>query len=206
LVEDVFDERDNPPSLSPHNPQHILEQTDSEEKEDDDPSSLAMDVELDDDEEDDLEEEEEDTEAELGMTSLSVYPKTKTSVAHLSKDWSSPVYVFFRWTPRIEYKKERQCHVFECAVENCKAQTGRDVRRFLDTSDAKSTRNMRKHAKVCWGAETVTAADATKCLASVREVLAKAKLKDGSITAEFVRIGKGKVTYSHRQHTKMEAR
>jgi hypothetical protein len=84
-VEDVFDERDNPPSLSPHNPQHILEQTDSEEKEDDDPSSLAMDVELDDDEEDDLEEEEEDTEAELGMTSLSVYPKTKTSVAHLSR-------------------------------------------------------------------------------------------------------------------------
>jgi hypothetical protein len=159
-----------------------------------------MDVESDDDEEDDLEEEEEDTEAELGMTSLSVYPKTKTSVAHLSKDWSSPVYVFFRQTPRIEYKKERQCHVFECAAANCKARTGRDVHQFLDTSDAKSTRNMRKHVKVCWGAETVTAADATKCLAGAREVLAKAKLKDGLITAKFVRIGKGKVTYSHRQH------
>ena len=128
------------------------------------------------------------------MISLSVYPKTKTLVAHLLKDWSSLVYVFFRWTPRIEYKKERWCHVFECVAANCKAQTERDVCRFLDTSDAKSTKNMRKHAKVCWGAETVTAADATKCLADVREVLAKANLKDGSITAEFVRIGKGKVT------------
>jgi hypothetical protein len=50
------------------------------------------------------------------------------------------------------------------------------------------------------------AADATKSLVGAREVLAKAKLKDGSITAEFARIGKGKVTYSHRQHTKTEAR
>jgi hypothetical protein len=96
--------------------------------------------------------------------------------------------------------------VFECAATNCKGRTGRDVRRFLDTSDAKSTGNMRKHAKICWGAETVAAADATKSLVGAREVLAKAKLKDGSITAEFVRIGKGKVTYSHRQHTKTEAR
>jgi hypothetical protein len=96
--------------------------------------------------------------------------------------------------------------VFECAATNCKGRTGRDVRRFLDTSDAKSTGNMQKHAKICWGAETVAAADATKSLVGAREVLAKAKLKDGSITAEFVRIGKGKVTYSHRQHTKTEAR
>jgi len=65
---------------------------------------------------------------------------------------------------------------------------------------------MRKHAKICWGAETVTAADATKDLFGAREVLTKSKLKDGSITAEFARIGKGKVTYSHRQHTKTEAR
>src|SRR6266511_1275254 len=64
-VEDVFDERDHPPSLSPHNPQHILEPVDSDE-EDDDPAPLAMDVEDDEDEEDDPEDEEEDAEAELG--------------------------------------------------------------------------------------------------------------------------------------------
>jgi hypothetical protein len=65
---------------------------------------------------------------------------------------------------------------------------------------------MRKHAKICWGAETVAAADATKDLNAARDVLTQSKLKDGSITAEFTRIGKGKVTYSHRQHTKTEAR
>lgn len=65
---------------------------------------------------------------------------------------------------------------------------------------------MRKHAKICWGAETVAAADATKDLIGAREVLTRSKLKDGSITADFTRIGKGKVTYSHRQHTKTEAR
>jgi len=36
--------------------------------------------------------------------------------------------------------------------------------------------------------------------------LAKTKLGDGSITALFERIGKEKVTYSHRQHTTTQAR
>jgi hypothetical protein len=31
-------------------------------------------------------------------------------------------------------------------------------------------------------------------------------LKDGSITAVFERLGKSRVTYSHRQHTKTEAK
>jgi len=65
---------------------------------------------------------------------------------------------------------------------------------------------MRKHAKVCWGDETVAAADATRDLDGARKVLVESKLKDGSITAEFERIGWDKVTYSHRQHTKMESR
>ena len=61
-VEDVFDERDNPPSLSPCNPRHILELTDGEEEEDDDPLPPAIDVEDDNEEDDDLKEEEEDAE------------------------------------------------------------------------------------------------------------------------------------------------
>jgi len=48
-------------------------------------------------------------------------------------------------------------HVFECAAGKCKARNGRDVRRFLDKGDAKSTSNMRKHAKGCWGEEAVAA-------------------------------------------------
>ncbi len=50
------------------------------------------------------------------------------------------------------------------------------------------------------------AADNTHGIDAAREVLAKSKLQDGSITAEFERIGKGKVTYSYCQHTKTEAR
>jgi len=97
-------------------------------------------------------------------------------------------------------------HVFECAAGKCKARNGRDVRRFLDKGDAKSTSNMCKHAKGCWGEEAVAAADATRDINAARAVLASSKLRDGSITAEFARIGKGKVSYSHRQHTKTEAR
>ena len=40
----------------------------------------------------------------------------------------------------------------------------------------------------------------------IREGLASAKLKDGSITASFERMGKGKPTYSARQHTYAETR
>ena len=122
-------------------------------------------------------------------------------------DWSSPIYVFFRKTPRIEYVNDRRLHVFECAAGRCRGKNGRDVRRFLDTADAKSTSGLRRHAKNCWGEEAVEAADKTQDLESARLVLTKTKLRDGSITAEFERIaGKGKVTYSHRQHTSTESR
>ena len=84
----------------------------------------------------------------------------------------------------------------------------RMVRRYLDTSDAKSTGNLRKHAKICWGEEAVTAADNTKDVRAAREVIGKMKSVDSSITAafKFKRIAKDKVTYSHRQHTTTEAR
>ena len=41
-------------------------------------------------------------------------------------------------------------------------------------------------------------------IASARDALKKADLRDGSITAVFERTGKGKVTYSHRPHTENE--
>lgn len=109
-------------------------------------------------------------------------------------------------SPRIEYVKGRHVHVFECAAGKCRGKNGRDVRRFLDTGDAKSTSGLRRHAKNCWGDEAVEAADSTRDLDGARVVLAKTKLHDGTITAEFERIGKGKVTYSHRQHTSTESR
>jgi hypothetical protein len=101
---------------------------------------------------------------------------------------------------------DRRIHVFECAAGKCRGKGRRDVRRYLDTNDAKSTSSLRRHAKNCWGDEAVEAADGTKDLESAHVVLTKTKLCDGSITAEFECIGKGKVTYSHRQHTSTESR
>jgi hypothetical protein len=83
---------------------------------------------------------------------------------------------------------------------------GRMVHQYLDTGDAKSTSNLRKHAKICWGEEAVAAADNTKDVRAAREALKKIKLVDSSITEAFARIAKGKITYSHRQHTTTESR
>jgi hypothetical protein len=88
----------------------------------------------------------------------------------------------------------------------CKGRS-RVVRRYLDTGDRSSTSNMRKHAKLCWGEGTVAAAcnggDATDAR---RGIQAAKQETDGSITAVFERTGKGKVSYSHRQHTKTQTR
>jgi hypothetical protein len=124
----------------------------------------------------------------------------------MSKKWTSPVYVFFKKTPEIEYKDGRRAHVFECGAGRCKGRNSRYVYRYLDKGDANSTSNLLRHAKICWGAEVVDGATATRDIEAAREVLAKMKLRDGSILAEFQRIGKGKVTYRHTQHTTTEAR
>ena len=70
---------------------------------------------------------------------------------------------------------------------------------YLNTGDAKSTGNLHKHARLCWGAEAMAAADETRNLGAAFEALKN--VKDGSITGAFERVGKGKITYSHRQHT-----
>ncbi|KAF8797538.1 hypothetical protein BYT27DRAFT_7219086 [Phlegmacium glaucopus] len=48
-------------------------------------------------------------------------------------------------------------------------------------------------------------ADGTKDLEAAHAILLKMKLRDGTIAAEFEHIGRGKVTYLHRQHTSTEA-
>ena len=78
------------------------------------------------------------------------------------------------------------------------------MHRYIGTSDAQSTGNMRKHVKKCWGEEALSRADSIKNADEARVQLGGAGLKDGSITAAFERSGKGKVRYSHRQHTKAE--
>ena len=92
------------------------------------------------------------------------------------QDWNSPIYAFFKAIPMIEYIQGCRLHVFECTATHCKGKgNGRLVRRYLDTGDAKSTSNLRKHAKICWGEDTVTAADQTGSVAAARDVLSKTK-------------------------------
>ena len=76
----------------------------------------------------------------------------------------------------------------------------------MDKGDAKSTNNMRKHAKKCWGDEVVASVDKAKNAHEVHVTTVKGALDPQSITAAFERKGKGKVKYSHWQHTKTEAR
>ncbi|KAA1479968.1 hypothetical protein DENSPDRAFT_746310, partial [Dentipellis sp. KUC8613] len=93
-------------------------------------------------------------------------------------------------------------HTFTCLAKGC----NKDIHRYLDTTDAQSTSNMRKHATKCWGNAVVAAADSAGNASSARESVVKGYLRDGSITASFAHQGKGKVTYSHRQHTKPETK
>jgi hypothetical protein len=104
----------------------------------------------------------------------------------------------------VEYIDGRKAHVFECAVRSCHCRS-RLVCWFLDTGNAKSTSNLCQHAKVCWGEEAVSAADNTRDVKTARDILTHTKGVDKSITALFQCTAKGKVTYSHCQHTKVEA-
>ena len=115
-------------------------------------------------------------------------------------DWTSPIYAFFHPVPIVGNQAGRRYHEFRCFAKSCR----KTVHRYLDTKDAASTSNMHKHAKTCWGIETIKAAMETPNVTEARDILSKHK--DGSIAAAFQVKGKGKVTYSHRQHTRTETR
>lgn len=141
------------------------------------------------------------------MSSVSIRVQ-RLNVANISvterlmKDWTSPVYAFSDPTPTIEMNGDRRAHVFKCMSKGCKVK----IRRFLDKKDARSTGNMRKHVKACWGEEILQTADQARNAEEVRGKIVKNFLRNGSITTAFERKGKGKVTYSHRQHTRTETR
>ncbi|KAG2088933.1 uncharacterized protein F5147DRAFT_587403, partial [Suillus discolor] len=109
----------------------------------------------------------------------------------LKKEWNSPIYAFYHPVPDIGYHEGRRYHEFKCAATSCK----KGVRRYLDKKDAKSTSNMRKHAKLCWGEESINMADEAKNANEARTIISGAK--NGSIVASFECKGKGKVIYSH---------
>ena len=110
--------------------------------------------------------------------------------------------MFFEPVPRSIKVEGHPAHEFKCTAQGCKAT----VRRYLDTKDARLTGNLCRHARSCWGADVVTAANDARNADEVRTEMRPGLLRDGSITAAFERKGKGKVTYSHRQHTHQETK
>lgn len=120
----------------------------------------------------------------------------------IRKEWTSPIYAFFETIPAIEHIGTRRSHVFSCASRGCKVT----VRRYLDTKDARSTGNMRKHAKKCWGDDAVSAADDAKDATEARTKVVAGILKNGKITTAFERKNKNKPTYSNIPYTHLEIR
>ena len=151
----------------------------------------------------------EDAHAELGTSSfIQLYWCCEKDLLtlilseRLKKDWTAPIYAFYQPIPSVDHDNRWRFHEFTCAAIGCKKK----VRRYLDKKDSNSTGNLRKHAKQCWRVETLAATDQTKNASEARASVTNLVSKNGLITAIFERLGKGKVTYSHRQHTKTEAK
>ncbi|KAG1895337.1 uncharacterized protein F5891DRAFT_960313 [Suillus fuscotomentosus] len=120
----------------------------------------------------------------------------------LMKEWNSPVYAFFDPTSHIVEIGDCGAHEFKCQARGCKVK----VRQFLKKGDARSTGNMWKHVRLCWGDKVLKAADSAKDVNKVCHKIVGSILRNGSIIASFEQKGKGKIMYLHRQHTRAETR
>lgn len=121
---------------------------------------------------------------------------------HMMKSWTSPIYAFYEPVPSIDYVDGRRSHIFKCMAHGCKFKS----RQYLDTKDKSSTGNMVQHVKGCWGDECWAAASVCHTAEEARESVTKPYSHSGSITASFSQTGKGKVTYSHRNHMKAKTK
>ncbi|KAI1783386.1 hypothetical protein LXA43DRAFT_903694 [Ganoderma leucocontextum] len=127
--------------------------------------------------------------------------KRQRHVEKMRKSWDSIIYAFYEAVPEVKYIDNRRVHSFKCANRGC----SRHINRYLDTKDATSTSNMRRHAQSCWGADIIKAAEAALNIDEVRENIVQSILTTGTITSHFER-KKGAVTYRNRPHTTAETR
>src|SRR5260221_5320485 len=91
-------------------------------------------------------------------------------------------------------------HKFTCLQKHCHQK----IVRYLDTKDAQSTGNMRRHVKKCWGKGVLTAAESAKDANEAHSRIIHGFLKTGKFMEMFEQ--KAKATYSTIQHTKSETR
>src|SRR5713226_5730610 len=114
--------------------------------------------------------------------------------------WTLVVQTFFKPTTNINYNDWCKMDEFTCLQKHCHQK----IVRYLDTKDAQSTGNMRRHVKKCWGEGVLTVAESAKDANKAHSRIIHGFLKTGKITEMFER--KAKATYSTIQHTKSETR
>jgi hypothetical protein len=99
--------------------------------------------------------------------------------------------------------KGRLALVFKCANKGKCDQT---VKRYVDKGDISSTSNLGKHAENCWGKEAFKVAKQLGKKEQVLELVVKPMRTNGTLTAAFDVIAKGKPQYSNVNHTRNEIR
>ncbi|KIL67362.1 hypothetical protein M378DRAFT_9576 [Amanita muscaria Koide BX008] len=104
----------------------------------------------------------------------------EAELKRLQKDWTAPIYAFFKSDPIIM----DGAHTYLYAMQ-----------RHAKREESLGETNMRRHAKICWGEETIAAASGVD-MRTARKILKEKSLS--RITAAFDRAGKGTVTSSNR--------
>lgn len=127
------------------------------------------------------------------------YVKTRIQLAWVqhrmnAKKWKSEV-------SDITYTNCHWVHEFHCMNKGCKYK----CQHFLNM-DLTSTGNMIKHVKSCWGEGPWTAASGYGNIPEAHKHVIKPFLQQGTITAMFQCIGKGKLTFLTIQLTPTQTR
>jgi hypothetical protein len=143
-------------------------------------------------------------EDELGALSCGLLwiQSNQSTIEKAMKDWVSPIYAFFKPVLEINMIDGRAAHTFKGTARGCRTR----IRRFLDTKDARSTGNMRKHVKKCWGEDVLSAADDAKNAVNARTTIVEPFKRNGSISEAFKQKRQGAAIFSHRQHTRTETK
>jgi hypothetical protein len=130
---------------------------------------------------------------------------TISLLVRLSNNWNAPIYAFYEPLVKVEYVRVKgvlqKCHTFKCALKRCR---NKGIHQFLAGSDRQSTSNLRKHAKRCWGDDTIENADKLPDVAAARSLMDG--VTQSSITKAFAWVVNTKVSYATRQHSKGQVR
>lgn len=136
----------------------------------------------------------------IDLTNIGTY----NVIEKLKKSWKSTVYAYYHPDVKIEVEKGRKCLVFQCMNTRCK---GGRVRRFLDTGDKSSTKNLLDHVRSCWGEAIQEQVSEAVNINEARDKIIRPYLRNGKVTMFFERKDiSGTVSYSNIPHSDPQKR